>query len=133
MISEKGYGKQTPASDYPIKGRGGKGIKTSNITEKNGSLAGLTIVDGTEDIMVITDKGVMIRFNVKSVSTTGRSTMGVHLINLDDDAKVSTIAKVEPEQPEADDEKICQVTKIQRSRLNHQMIRKTRKILQAIE
>lgn len=132
MISEKGYGKQTPASDYPIKGRGGKGIKTSNITEKNGSLAGLTIVDGTEDIMVITDKGVMIRFNVKSVSTTGRSTMGVHLINLDDDAKVSTIAKVEHEQPEADDEKICQVTKIQRSRLNHQMIRKTRKILQAI-
>ena len=105
VISEKGYGKQTPASDYPIKGRGGKGIKTSNITEKNGSLAGLTIVDGTEDIMVITDKGVMIRFNVKSVSTTGRSTMGVHLINLDDDAKVSTIAKVEPEQPEADDEK----------------------------
>lgn len=92
----------------------------------------MTIVDGTEDIMVITDKGVMIRFNVKSVSTTGRSTMGVHLINLDDDAKVSTIAKVEPEQPEADDEKICQVTKIQRSRLNHQMIRKTRKILQAI-
>ena len=105
VISEKGYGKQTPASDYPIKGRGGKGIKTSNITEKNGSLAGLTIVDGTEDIMGITDKGVMIRFNVKSVSTTGRSTMGVHLINLDDDAKVSTIAKVEPEQPEADDEK----------------------------
>ena len=52
--------------------------------------------------MVITDKGVMIRFNVKSVSTTGRSTMGVRLINLDDDAKVSTIAKVEPEQLEAD-------------------------------
>ena len=104
-MTKLGYIKRMSKDNFKSQNRGGKGIKTSNITEKNGSLAGLTIVDGTEDIMVITDKGVMIRFNVKSVSTTGRSTMGVHLINLDDDAKVSTIAKVEPEQPEADDEK----------------------------
>ena len=103
VISEKGYGKRTPVSEYPIKGRGGKGIKTSNITEKNGPLAGLTIVNGDEDIMVITNKGVLIRFNVADVSQTGRSTLGVHLINLEDDSTVSTIAKVDPE-PKDDEE-----------------------------
>lgn len=106
VISEKGYGKRTPVEEYPIKGRGGKGIKTSNITAKNGPLAGLTIVSGDEDIMVITDKGVLIRFNVADVSQTGRSTLGVHLINLEDDATVSTIAKVDPEPQDgqADDD-----------------------------
>ena len=98
VISEKGYGKQTLASEYPIKGRGGKGVKTVNISAKNGPLVGLTTVKGDEDIMVITDKGVMIRFSVASVSQTGRATMGVHLINLDKDAVVSTMAKVEPEE-----------------------------------
>lgn len=98
VISEKGYGKQTLASEYPIKGRGGKGIKTANIGTKNGSLVGLTTVKGDEDIMVITDKGVMIRFNIETVSQTGRATMGVHLINLDEDSVVSTMAKVEPEE-----------------------------------
>ncbi|MCI5762798.1 MAG: DNA gyrase subunit A [Ligilactobacillus agilis] len=98
VISEKGYGKQTLASEYPIKGRGGKGIKTANIGTKNGPLVGLTTVKGDEDIMVITDKGVMIRFNIETVSQTGRATMGVHLINLDEDSVVSTVAKVEPEE-----------------------------------
>lgn len=98
VISEKGYGKQTLASEYPIKGRGGKGVKTSNITVKNGALAGLTTVNGDEDIMVITNKGVLIRFNVAGVSQTGRATLGVHLINLEEDAFVSTMAKVDPEE-----------------------------------
>lgn len=98
VISEKGFGKQTAAADYPIKGRGGKGIKTANITKKNGPLAGLTTVLGGEDIMLITDKGVMIRFGIESVSQTGRATLGVHLIKVDADAVVSTMAKVEPEQ-----------------------------------
>lgn len=104
VISEKGYGKQTLASEYPIKGRGGKGIKTSNITAKNGPLAGLTTVSGQEDIMVITNKGVLIRFNVASVSQTGRATLGVHLINLEEDALVSTMTKVDPEPEEILDE-----------------------------
>ena len=97
VISEKGYGKRTAAKEYPIKGRGGKGIKTANITAKNGPLAGVTTVDGTEDILVMTDSGVMIRFNIQSVSQTGRATLGVRLIRVDDDAKVATMAKVEPE------------------------------------
>ncbi|MCZ2493319.1 DNA gyrase subunit A [Dellaglioa sp. TMW 2.2533] len=95
IISEKGYGKQTPASAYAIKGRGGKGIKTANISEKNGPIAGLATVQGNEDIMLITDQGVMIRFNVKNVSKTGRATLGVHLIRIDENAKVATMAKVE--------------------------------------
>lgn len=97
VITEKGYGKRTLGSAYPIKGRGGKGIKTANITEKNGPLAGLTTVSGKEDILLITDKGIMIRFHAASVSQTGRATLGVRLIKMEDDAKVITMATVESE------------------------------------
>ena len=95
IITEKGYGKQTPVDQYPIKGRGGKGIKTAQVTEKNGPLAGLKVVDGSEDIMLTTNKGVMIRFTVDSISETGRATQGVRVIRLDDDSAVATFAKVE--------------------------------------
>ncbi len=107
VITEKGYGKRTLASEYPIKGRGGKGIKTANVTTKNGPLAGLTTVTGEEDIMLITDRGVMIRFDVDSVPETGRATMGVHLIKIDEDSKVATMAKVdhEDDDPSDDDQK----------------------------
>lgn len=97
VISENGFGKQTPASEYPIKGRGGKGIKTVNVTAKNGPLAGLTTVSGDEDIMLVTDKGVIIRFGIETVSQTGRAAVGVHLIRMDDDSKVATMAKVAKE------------------------------------
>ncbi|HEY4399308.1 MAG TPA: DNA gyrase subunit A [Lactobacillaceae bacterium] len=98
VITENGYGKQTPASEYPIKGRGGKGIKTANITEKNGPLAGLALVNGDEDLIVTTNQGVMIRFTVASVSQTGRATLGVRLMRLDNEAVVSTLAKVDHEE-----------------------------------
>ncbi|MGO3732166.1 MAG: DNA gyrase subunit A [Vagococcus sp.] len=100
VITEKGYGKRTLSKEYPVKGRGGKGIKTVNITEKNGKLAGLTTVSGDEDVMLITNKGVIIRFSVDTVSQTGRSTQGVRLIRLEEDASVSTMAKVLPEEEE---------------------------------
>lgn len=100
VISENGYGKQTPASEYPIKGRGTMGIKTVNVTEKNGPLVGLTTVDGDEDIMLVTDKGVIIRFGVETVSETGRSAMGVRLIKMTDDSKVATMATVAKEDSE---------------------------------
>ncbi|MCW3779117.1 DNA gyrase subunit A [Levilactobacillus namurensis] len=103
VISEKGYGKQTAAAEYPIKGRGGKGIKTVNVSAKNGPLAGLTTVDGDEDIMLITNKGVMIRFSIADVSETGRATLGVHLIRLNDDAVVATMAKVAKEDDSGDE------------------------------
>ncbi|MGX7052274.1 DNA gyrase subunit A [Leuconostoc palmae] len=95
VITEKGYGKQTLATEYPIKGRGGKGIKTANITEKNGLLAGMMIIRGNEDIMVTTTQGVMIRFDSSAVSQTGRATLGVRLMRLEDGTKVATLAKIE--------------------------------------
>lgn len=110
VITENGYGKRTAGTEYPIKGRGGKGIKTANITPKNGPLAGLTTVDGTEDIMVITDKGVIIRFNVDGVSQTGRATLGVRLMRMEDEAKVVTMAVIEPETEEAETTEITEAT-----------------------
>lgn len=98
IISEKGYGKRTMASEYPTKGRGGKGIKTANITEKNGPLAGLLTVKGDEDLMIITDTGVMIRTSVGNISQTGRSTQGVKVMRLDQDAKIVTFTTVQPEE-----------------------------------
>ena len=97
IITEKGYGKRTMASEYPTKGRGGKGIKTANITEKNGPLAGLLTVKGDEDLMIITDTGVMIRTNVGNISQTGRSTQGVKVMRLDQDAKIVTFTTVQPD------------------------------------
>ena len=98
IITEKGYGKRTLASEYPTKGRGGKGIKTANITEKNGPLAGLLTVKGDEDLMIITDTGVMIRTSVGNISQTGRSTQGVKVMRLDQDAKIVTFTTVQPDE-----------------------------------
>ena len=98
VITEKGYGKRTIAGEYPTKGRGGKGIKTANITEKNGPLAGLLTVKGDEDLMIITDTGVMIRTGVADISQTGRSTQGVKVMRLDQDAKIVTFTTVEPDE-----------------------------------
>ena len=98
IITEKGYGKRTMASEYPTKGRGGKGIKTANITVKNGPLAGLLTVKGDEDLMIITDTGVMIRTSVRNISQTGRSTQGVKVMRLDQDAKIVTFTTVQPDE-----------------------------------
>ena len=100
IITEKGYGKRTSATEYPTKGRGGKGIKTANITEKNGNLAGIVTVSGDEDIMVITDTGVIIRTAVANISQTGRATQGVKVMRLDDSARIVTFALVLPEEVE---------------------------------
>lgn len=108
IITEKGYGKRTSATEYPTKGRGGKGIKTANITDKNGHLAGIATVSGNEDIMVMTDTGVIIRTAVANISQTGRATQGVKVMRLDNSARIVTFALVEPEEvvkaPEADQE-----------------------------
>ena len=107
IITEKGYGKRTVATEYPTKGRAGKGMKTANITDKNGHLAGLLTVKGDEDLMVITDTGVMIRTNVANISQTGRSTMGVKVMRLDENAKIvtfTTVAAAEKEEVGAKNE-----------------------------
>ena len=100
VITEKGYGKRTLASEYPTKGRGGKGIKTANITDKNGPLAGLMTVTGEEDLMIITNTGVIIRTSVANISQTGRSTMGVKVMRLDQNAQIVTFTSVEANDKE---------------------------------
>ncbi|CMV55095.1 TPA: DNA gyrase subunit A [Streptococcus pneumoniae] len=94
IITEKGYGKRTVATEYPTKGRGGKGMQTAKITEKNGLLAGLMTVQGDEDLMIITDTGFMIRTNLANISQTGRATMGVKVMRLDQDAQIVTFTTV---------------------------------------
>jgi DNA gyrase subunit A len=97
VVSENGLGKRTSAEHYPTKGRGGKGIKVMNVTERTGKLAGLVTVNGSEDLMLITDTGVVIRTNVDNISQTGRSAQGVKVMRLDEDAKLVTFALVASE------------------------------------
>ncbi|MBC1558415.1 DNA gyrase subunit A [Listeria booriae] len=106
VVTEKGYGKQTLAENYPLRNRGGMGVKTINITEKNGNLVALKTVTGEEDLMLMTIGGVLIRFSVGDISQTGRSAMGVKLIRLDDEERVATVAKVPKEEEDefVDDE-----------------------------
>ena len=96
VITEKGYGKRTLASEYATKSRGGKGMKTANITEKNGPLAGLMAVNGDEDLMIITNTGVIIRTNVANISQTGRATF-VKVMRLDKGAQIVTFTSVAAE------------------------------------
>lgn len=100
IVTEKGYGKQTPAAQYPLRNRGGMGVKTVTITEKNGNLVAMKTVTGEEDLMLMTVSGVLIRFEIDTVSQTGRSAMGVKLIRLDENEKVATVAKVPKEEDE---------------------------------
>lgn len=105
VITENGYGKRTEASEYRLQTRGGIGLKTMNITEKTGKMCGLKIVDGSEEIMLINDAGVVIRMSVDEISLIGRSTQGVRLMRVDDETKVVCVAKfVENEYDDNDPE-----------------------------
>lgn len=99
VVTENGYGKRTPLDEYRISNRGGKGIKTATITEKNGDIVCITTVTGEEDLMIVTNHGVIIRIDVGDISQNGRSAQGVRLIRLSDEQFVSTVAKVQ-EEPE---------------------------------
>ena len=98
VITERGYGKKTPVDEYRITNRGGKGVKTVNITEKNGSIVSFKTVDDSKDLMIITDSGVIIRLAVDKISTMSRVTQGVKLINLKEDSIVSSTAIVDKEE-----------------------------------
>lgn len=111
IVTEKGYGKRTAADQYSIKKRGGLGVKTADIREKSGKLAGLMVVDGTEDILIMTDQGIAIRMKVENISQTSRATLGVRVIRLDEDAKVSSATIIIPEEDdetETDDIKVLE-------------------------
>ncbi|MCI8278441.1 DNA gyrase subunit A [Staphylococcus xylosus] len=97
VVTENGYGKRTPVGDYRLSNRGGKGIKTATITERNGNIVCITSVTGEEDLMVVTNSGVIIRIDVEDISQNGRAAQGVRLIKLGDNQIVSTVAKVNDE------------------------------------
>ncbi|MDP5276087.1 DNA gyrase subunit A [Chengkuizengella axinellae] len=103
IVTAKGYGKRTPMSEYRSQTRGGKGIKTINVTEKNGSVAGLKIVHNNEDLMIITSLGTIIRTSMSEISTMGRNTQGVKLINIREEDQVATVTQVE-KNDESNDE-----------------------------
>lgn len=94
IVSENGMGKKTDISEYAVQHRGGKGVKCYKITEKTGNVIGAKAVDDTREIMLITTEGIIIRLACRDISTLGRITSGVKLINLDDNVKVATVSKV---------------------------------------
>ena len=102
-VTEKGYGKKTPLSDYRLTKRGGKGVSTVNITDKNGKLVCMKAVNGDEDALIMTDNGITIRISLSNVSTYGRNTVGVRMINVDENSSVATIAIIDKDEESVDD------------------------------
>jgi DNA gyrase subunit A len=103
VVSEKGYGKRSDLDDYRVTNRGGKGVKTINVTEKTGNLIAIKNVIDTDDLMIINLSGIIIRMGVSDLRVMGRATQGVRLINLKDDDGIAAVAKVECELEETDD------------------------------
>ncbi|WP_249645929.1 MULTISPECIES: DNA gyrase subunit A [unclassified Lysinibacillus] len=104
VVTEKGYGKRTSEDEYRLQSRGGVGLKTIQITDKNGPMVAVKTVDGSEDLMLITINGMLIRMDINDISLIGRSTQGVRLIRLGDDELVATVAKVEKAEESPEDE-----------------------------
>ena len=103
VVTEKGYGKKTDLEEYRMTHRGSKGVKALNVTDKNGNIVSFKTVHNNEDLMIITNNGIVIRLPLEQVSSTGRVAQGVKLINLKDEQRVSTIAIVEKEEELNDD------------------------------
>ena len=95
VVSEKGYGKRTLIDEYRITNRGGKGVKTINVTDKTGSLVGILDVSGKEDLVITCRSGITIRTSVADIRAAGRATQGVKLIRFDDTDEIAAISKIE--------------------------------------
>ena len=104
VVTENGYGKRTPIDEYRITNRGGKGVKTLNITEKNGIITSFKTVNNDNDLIIITNEGIIIRLSVDKISQMSRVTQGVRLINLRDGQKVSSISVVDKEKDDIQSE-----------------------------
>ena len=98
-ITEKGYGKRTPVEEYTLHGRGGSGMKNYQVTEKTGNVVGVKVVDGTEDLLLVTQSGILIRTPVESIRLTGRSAQGVIVMRFKEEGdKVISLALAEHEE-----------------------------------
>jgi DNA gyrase subunit A len=103
-LSEKGYGKQTTISEYRLTNRGGKGVKTINVSEKTGKLIAIKLLEGNEDLMIITKMGITIRMSVNEISTQGRNTQGVRLIRIKDGDEIASITSIMEKEPDTEAE-----------------------------
>ncbi|ACL68770.1 DNA gyrase, A subunit [Halothermothrix orenii H 168] len=103
VITEKGYGKRTPLEEYRLQSRGGKGLITANITEKNGNLAGVKVVREDHDLILITSEGIIIRTRVEGISRLGRNTLGVKVIRLEEGDRVVSLARISPEEKDIEE------------------------------
>ncbi|WP_270167040.1 DNA gyrase subunit A [Paenibacillus sp. SYP-B4298] len=112
IVTSKGYGKRTPVEEYRSQTRGGKGIKTMNVTDRNGPIVGLKVVNNEEDLMIMTSSGTLIRTSIAGISTMGRNTQGVKLINIREDDMVATVSRVDrnedTENSDADEQAISE-------------------------
>ncbi|MFI5159309.1 MAG: DNA gyrase subunit A [Sphingobacteriales bacterium] len=106
VVSEKGYGKRTDIDDYRVTNRGGKGVKTLNVTDKTGNLVAIKGVTDKEDLMIINKSGIIIRIAISELRTMGRATQGVRLITLKGDDEIASVAKIEHDEEEELDEAI---------------------------
>jgi DNA gyrase subunit A len=100
--TERGYGKRTPLSDFPRKGRGTQGVIATQCSERNGALVAALATGGRHDLMLISDKGTLVRTRVAEVSQVGRNTQGVTLIRLPDDEKLVGVVKIEHEDDDGE-------------------------------
>jgi DNA gyrase subunit A len=100
VVSEKGYGKRSDLNDYRVTNRGGKGVKTLNITEKTGNLIAIKEVNDADDLMIINKSGIIIRIGIESLRVMGRATQGVRLINLRANDEIAAVAKVKIDDEE---------------------------------
>ncbi|NAP00440.1 DNA gyrase subunit A, partial [Halomonas sp. MG34] len=114
-VTSKGYGKQTPEKEYRVTNRGGKGIFTCNLTDKTGHVVAVKAVSGEEDLMLITVAGVLIRIPVRDISETGRNTMGVRLIRLQEEEEVATVARVDQDEDEEEIDDETEVSETEES------------------
>ena len=104
VVTEKGYGKKTDINEYRMTHRGSKGVKALNVTEKNGNIVSFKVLNGDEDLMIVTNNGIIIRISSEQVSSTGRVAQGVKLINLKGEQKVSTVATIKKDEVEESEE-----------------------------
>ena len=109
VITENGYGKKTSVEEYRMTHRGSKGVKALNVTEKNGNIVSFKSVNGDEDLVIITNSGMIIRLSLTQVSSTGRVAQGVRLINLKEDQKVSTVTIIDSDENDNDNSDINDV------------------------
>ena len=107
VVSERGFGKRTPVDEYRFTNRGGKGVKTINVTEKTGKLVGMLDVAEKEDLLITCKSGVTIRMKVSNISEQGRATQGVKLIRLDNEDEIAAISRIEEQEPETSDEEVA--------------------------